>query len=471
MWWGGNSCVDSEIPEVSLVDRSSKTFSVPKLEIDELEENLNLLSIMDGDISTHPLQRIFRRSLALDQGPSLPALPGRNADPLEAFDSVSTTSPTRREGYWSSSSSFWTKWRADELKSKESALESANSKLAVAQREAAVAAAAAEKARLDQESKLAEEKAKKAAATASAAAAAKSAAEKPLTLVNAASPAQAIPVSSFELIMEEGKQYRSEFMQIWREISLAVSTNAANARSIQLNATKLLNALTRAGSQAGQRTAVVTWLSAVCGSKIVSQASGGNKTLVWSFAYLAKMVVERFPEVVHVGMMGELRKSGEHVMTGSRGVVAKSPLPENPKDFEAYARVWIALLSVMGDEVALWSWTTAAVNSLRNKKSFLQSLDAMWNMMKIFILLDVGLYDFRRLFGSQAIMIVETLERDVFPQLDAELQTLGKANSASVQFRFYLDACFNILRDRKFTSPPEGQVLAAGKETELNPEL
>jgi hypothetical protein len=68
-------------------------------------------------------------------------------------------------------------------------------------------------------------------------------------------------------------------------------------------------------------------------------------------------------------------------------------------------------------------------------------------------------------------MIIDSLERDVFPQLDSELQTLNQANSASVQFRFYLDACFNILQDRKFTSPPEGQVLAATKESELNPEL
>ena len=471
MWWGGTSSIDVTQAEDSDIDRSSKTFSVPTLEIEDFEDNLKLLSIMDGEISDHPLNRVFRRSLRIDKMVTSAV----SQDPLEAFDDVSGPSSSQREDYWSSSSSFWSKWKAEELKTKQTALESAQSKLAESQREAAVAAAAAEKARIEKEKKIADDKAKEAAAA--EAAAAKAALPGPLKSTLETPYAEERVVispgvqSSFESIMEDGKSYRSEFIQVWREISLAVSTNAANARSIQLNASKIISALSRATSQAGERKAVVTWLCAVCGSKIVSQASSGNKTLVWSFAYLAKMVIERFPDVLHVGIMGELMKSGEHALTGSKGVSARSPLPENPKDFEAYVRVWIALLCVMGDEAALWSWFTSAVNGLRAKKAFLQSLDAMWNMMKVYIILDVGLYDFRRIFGSQAIMIIDSLERDVFPQLDSELQTLNQANSASVQFRFYLDACFNILQDRKFTSPPEGQVLAATKESELNPEL
>ena len=126
-------------------------------------------------------------------------------------------------------------------------------------------------------------------------------------------------------------------------------------------------------------------------------------------------------------------------------------------------------MCVFQDSYSLWGWVSAAVNTLSKKKAYIQSHEAMWNLMKVYILMDVGIYDFRRLFGAQANLIVDLLERSIFPSIDSELQSITQSTSGSVQFRFYLDACYNIIHSRKFATPPDGQVLSASKESELNP--
>ena len=457
---------------------SGRTYLVPILDMETLENALVFAHNVDDEVESKSRIRISRKPLALGSPGALAALPAPSEDPFQKLDSFAPTKSTRADDYWSADSGFWTKWRADEMKARQASHEAAKSKLDESQKEAASAAAAAEQAREEKLRLKAE--AKKVADGEAAKAASAEAARKQLP-----QPAAAVPltpshpvlrseasISKFEAIMEQGKQFRSEFIQVWREISLSVSTTAANGRSIQQNANKLIVALTRASSQAGpSRASIVTWLCAVCGSKIVSQASTGNKASVWAFAYLARIVADRYPEVVSVGVIGELLKSGGCALSGTPGLsIAKDPT-DSAKDFEIYARIWVAVMCVFGDESALWAWVASAVNVLRTRKSFLQSNEAMWSMMKVFIFMDVAIYDFRRMFGTQAVMIVDTLERTVFPTLDSELQNVSQSTSISVQFRFYLDACYNIIQSRKFISPPEGQVLVAAKESDLNPEL
>jgi hypothetical protein len=279
-------------------------------------------------------------------------------------------------------------------------------------------------------------------------------------------------IARFDSLMEAGKQFRSEFVQIWREISLAVSTTAGNARSIQLNGAKLISLLSKTAIQAGSnRPTISAWMAAVCGSKIVSQASSGNKVLVWSFAYLARIVSEKFPDVIRLGVMSQLVKDGGHVLAGISGVDTSCLEHVPPKHFEMHARLLIALLCVCGDESSIWGWVARCVNQLRSCKRLLNSNDAMWSMMKLFVFLDMGLHDFRRIFGSKTSLVISALETQILPALDAEIQSVTGSTSTSVQFKYYLDACWICLQERKYLHVPEGQVLSASKETDLNPEL
>jgi hypothetical protein len=297
--------------------------------------------------------------------------------------------------------------------------------------------------------------------------------------INSVPPKQTTDISSessqledYVKLMEEGKTFRSEFMQIWRDISLAVSTTAGNARSIQLNASKLIASLSKIVSHAGQRGPLVqSWMSAVCGSKIVSQASSGNKILVWAFAYLARIVGEKFPEVIRVGIIGELMKECGQVLIGIPGVIPSGNPQGSAKQFEIYGRILVAVLSVCGDDISLWAWAAHALNSLSSCKNFVNSSEAMWNMMKIYVLVDMGLYDFKRIFGSQTSILVTSLETLILPAMAKELGALPRSTESSVQLKYYLDACYNNLHGRKYMQPPEGQILSASKETELNPEL
>jgi len=234
-----------------------------------------------------------------------------------------------------------------------------------------------------------------------------------------------------------------------------------------MNATKLVNALARASAQAGPtRQEAIHWLASVCGSKIVSQASSGNKSLVWSFAYLLRIVADKFPDVSRVGAIGEIAMACPRLLPSQQ-----SSTDTQPQDMEAYARVWAAIICVSCDETTLWSWACRSINALNNMKSFSQSMDALWHMMFVYILFDVGLYDFRRIFASQAMFLVEHLEKSVFPRIDSQLQCQQQSTASSVQLRFYLDACYNIIQSRKYLNPSEGRTLAAAKESELNPDM
>lgn len=471
MWWGAKLQSAPQIAETCEERGRGKTFVVPLRDIEQLEHDLDLLQHLDGSTESKERHNIFRRSFAAENAAPLAALPGLSDDPLEKLRSVEPLAKERKPDYWSADKAFWSKWRDEETQARESALEKVKGKLAESQREAASAAAAAEQARLDKERKAAEAKKK-----VEQEAATKAAIPKATESIPAQQPQRTAAssefVSEYDRILEEGKQYRSEFIQVWRDISLAVSTTAANARSIQQNATKLMYALSRAQSQAGPgRPQVVVWLSAFCGSKIVSQACSGNKTLVWAFAYLTRIVSEKFPEVLSHGVIAELVKNGGLALSGTPGIPMARSCDTHAKDCEIFARIWVAMMCVFGDEQSLWAWAAHAVNGLKNRTSFVQYADAMWNLMKVFILMDMGMYDFRRHFGGQAVMLTNTLEQSVFPRIDAELQGIQQSTATSVQFRYYLDACYNIAQSRKFNSPPDGQVLAAAKESELNPEL
>jgi hypothetical protein len=280
------------------------------------------------------------------------------------------------------------------------------------------------------------------------------------------------PLSKYESIMENGKAYRTEFIQMWRDISLAVSATAGNARSIQQNGTKLLSALLRATTQAGPtRPQIVTWLCGFCGSKIVQQATSGNKLLVWSFAYLSRLVAEKFPDVIRVGVVGEMTKSGSFTIGGTPDILVSINPKDSPKAFEVYTRFWIALMIVSNDESALWAWVSSVAMALLNRKQFISSIEAMWNMMKLYVFMDIGLHDFRRIFGTQATSLIQSIETNVFPAIDRELQAFSQSTNTSIQLRFYLDACYNIIQSRAYQNNPEGQVLSAAVESELNPEL
>lgn len=401
----------------------------------------------------------------------LPALPASSSDPLEAFETVGKPIGTYIDDYWSASASFWSKWKSDEASIRRESLEKAKSSLAESQKEAATAAAAlardAEKERQDQE-KMKETKRKEEMQ------------KKPAEASKAQIPDKKVEISEspsalmarFDSLMEEGKQFRLEFVQIWREISLAVSTTAGNARSIQLNGAKLISLLSKTAIQAGSnRPSIPAWMAAVCGSKIVSQASSGNKVLVWSFAYLARIVSEKFPDVIRLGVLAQLLKDGGHVSAGISGVDTTCLASVPPKHFEMYTRLLIALLCVCGDESSIWGWVARCVNQLRSCKRFLSSNEAMWSMMKLFVFLDMGLHDFRRMFGSKTSWVISALETQILPALDAEIQSVSGSTSTSVQFKYYLDACWICLQERKYLHVPEGQILSASKETDLNPEL
>ena len=458
MWWGGKLSGISDIVDTQSAFGGSCTYEVPDLALENIAKNVELLAAMD---LKGPAPRVdadrFSFALPLNSHVESPKL--LPEDPFDAFDSVTVTVGKSAEEYWSSDRSFWLKWKEDELRAKLSTTEIANTKLSKAKREAEQAA---EQAKKLEQLRFEQEKLKVEAATYI----------KPTTLIQTKSAEKPVLVTDaatqFKTIMEEGKQFRSEFMPVWREISLAVSTTAGNSRSIQMNSTKLVTALSRAATQAGpSRPYVIRWLSGVCGSKIVSQAASGNKMLVWSFAYLARIVAEKFPDVARLGAVGEL-------LSANTAIIENGSLPrsgEQPADYEMYTRLWVSMLCVFGDQANLWKWVTTAVNKLRNISGFIRSPEALWNMMLIHIFFDIGLYDFRRMFGTQAMVIVDMLEKSVFPRIDAQLQDCQQSTSSSVQLRFYLDACFNNLQSRKYTTPPEGQILAATRESDLNPEL
>ena len=471
MWWGAKLQSAPQIAESCEESGRGKTFVIPLMDIERLENDLDLLQHMDGSTESKGRHNIFRRSLVGENVEPFAALPWLSDDPLEKLRSVEPVARERIPDYWSADKAFWSKWRDDETQARESALEKVKGKLAESQREAASAAAAAEQARLDKERKAAEAK-KKVEQEAATKAAIPEATEPTSAQQPERTAASSDVMSEYDRILEGAKQYRSEFIQVWRDISLAVSTTAANARSIQQNATKLMYALSRAQNQAGpSRSQVVIWLSTFCGAKIVCQACSGNKTLVWAFAYLTRIICEKFPEVLTNGVIGELVKNGGLALSGTPGIPMAKSCDALAKDCEIHARIWVAMMCVFSDEQSLWAWAAHAVNELKNRTSFVEYADAMWNLMKVFILMDMGMYDFRRHFGGQAGILINTLEQSVFPRIDAELQGIQQSTATSVQFRYYLDACYNIAQSRKFNSPPDGQVLSAAKESELSPEL
>ena len=435
----------------------SCTYALPEDAFENICKNIDLLNVMDGR-GGQP---------HIDESRLSPALPDKEAgephfdtamDPFRAFDGVLPAPSLKIDEYWSCDKSFWTKWKQDEMTAKLSSTELAQAKVEEARKEATAAAAEAKEVeRLRIESEKMKQRAERVD-------------KPPVTqlAVKSIEEGHRDLASEFKLLMEEGKRFRSEFMPCWRELSLAVSTTAGNARSIQLNSTKLITALSRAAQQAGaDRPEIVRWLSGVCGSKIVSQAASGNKTLVWSFVYLARIVADRFPDVAKIGIMGELASANSDIFQE----LSRKKLPEQPADYEMHTRVWVALICVFGCQAIMWRWVVRAVNPLREAVSYLQSPGALWNMMLVYILFDIGLYDFRRMFGSQAMMIIDLLEKTIFPRIDRELQQSQLSTSATVQLRFYLDACFNIIQSRKYASPPDGQILSATRESELNPEL
>ena len=472
MWWAGS--LSDQLGSAVATDetktiRDGKTFEVP-FDLTDLEAELCLLEEMKT--IKKPLSR-FEDASRLQ---ALPAIVQNGNDPLEHLDHVEIPESSPKRSYWSADKVFWRKWKSDELESRKSELERAKAKLEESRRELAAAAAA----RIEKERQESEEADRKKVAEEEIEAQKKASQEAKNSVVKSSdtqATASQQPTSSivnqFNILLEEGKQYRTEFIAIWREISLSVSSTAANSRSIQQNATKLISALTRASAQAGpMRPHIMKWLCAFCGSKIASQATSGNKSLVWTFAYLGKLIGERFPDVVRIGIIGELARSGSSGICGTPDITGLAPDRSiHPKGFEIHARFWVAFLIVLNDEISIWGWVSSIVSSLAARKQFLVSNEAMWNMMKLYVFIDCGLHDFKRIFGKQANTVVTTLESSVFPALDAELQSSGASTNVSVQFRFYLDACFNNLQSRNYQQPPEGQILTATAESELNPEL
>ena len=464
MWWGGKLSEISDIIEPMRRSGEPCTFSIPDRELENLDENIELLGAMEAKLQLvkgEPGQCAF----ALPDGEASSNLTVPEIDPFIAFENVVPAPKLGVEPeYWSVDTTFWSKWKEQESSALLTSARDANALLEEARqaaeaKAAAAAVAEAERVKLEEANKLMSKKAEESQKVVVA-----------TPVAEAKLPTVSDICASFKTLMENGKKYRSEFMPIWREISLAVSTTAGNVRSIQMNATKLINGLSRASAQAGAtRQEAVHWLAAVCGSKIVSQASSGNKSLVWSFAYLTRIVSEKFPDVARVGAIGELLMACPYIL---RCPGETSPAaPSQPQDLEAYLRVWIALMCVSGDQKSLWLFATSSTNILSGIQSFAQSPEALLNMMMIYILFDVGLYDFRRIFGSQAMFLVDFLEKRVFPLIDTELQGLKQSTASSVQLRFYLDACYNIIQSRKYLTPPEGRTMAAAKESELNPDM
>lgn len=456
MWWGGQA--DSEAAyriRTIANDRATKSFFAPTLVINELDELLESAEVaVDRIEETRP--HIFKTT-DVNVGNAVFALPMPEPAANMCAESPETaaTHKTNVPSYWSIDRKFWDSWKSEEEETRKKTLADARIKLEESRKEAA---AEEERARLkaEEESKVKIEAVK--------ADVSPSKVEKICREPVLSTPEPKSIHKSFSAIMEEGKQYRSSCMDIWKEMSLGVSTTAANSRSVQQNANNVLSSLSKASGP----TAVITWLSAVCGSKIVQQATGGNKSLVWSFAYLTRIVSTKFPDVLSVGVVGELMTTAEYTLNGNWTLPLKGG---TPKDFESFARFWVAILCVFNDEKALWSWVAVTVNKLQNSPAVLPSLEAQWNLMKVYIWMDVGLFDFRRIFGHQALLVTDILENKVFPKIDAELQSNPQPTSVSVQIRFYLDACYNILQSRKYSEPPEGQVLAASRESELNPDL
>lgn len=460
MWWS----VEAEplrIP-TRLSNGGGKSFHAPIVSLHELEEELNF-GVVEEDIPHEPtVKKIIGSSATCLAALPMPELPSWEVISLEE----TVVSPKKLNStYWSVDGKFWEKWKSDENDLQKKMLETAKLDLENSKKAAANALKA------ERERKEAEAASAKSLAEANAAKAKEAEAKKAVPIENVPQPiATTASVVSFSIgdkyeeIMESGKQYRSEYISIWRDISLGVSTTAANTRSVQLNASKLVDSL----SQAANRGPVITWLCAVCGSRIVSQAVSGNKALVWSFAYLARIIAEQFPEVVTIGIVGELVKIGGYTLNGS---IRLSIKPESAKEYEQMASFWVALMCVFNDEQNLWKWVTTAVNDLSKRTNYLSSWEAQWALMKVYVLMDVGLFDFRRIFGYHAIAVVDIIENTVFPKIDAELQSIASPTSVSVQFRFYLDACYNILQSRRYAEAPDGQILAAAKESELNPDL
>jgi hypothetical protein len=469
MWWAGS--LQQVLPgdsEKTLTVKEPRTFAAPP-ELHDLESELALL---DGMTT---IKKPFARSIDINGVPALLAPKPPSVDPLLLLDEAVAVAGSPKRAYWSDDKGFWRKWRNDELESRKSELERAKAKLEESQRELAAEAAAEVERRKQQ---VQENERKKAAAeeieAKKVAEKAKSSVSGTASSASSKAPLQRIDSSDdLDTLLEEGKQYRTEFISFWREISLSVSATAANSRSIQQNASKLINALSRAAAQAGaMRPRIVKWLCAFCGTKIASQATSGNKSLIWSFAYLAKLVGERFPDVIRLGILGEISKRGSWTVLGTPYVTGASlDRSSHPKPYEIHARFWVALLVVLNDEISLWGWVAASVSDLLNRRKFVASTEAMWNLMKVYVFIDCGLYDFRRIFGKQAARLIQSLEGIVFPAVDAELQAISSSTNISVQFRFYLDACFNNLQSRNYQNPPEGQVLSASAESELNPDL
>ena len=470
MWWSGT--IQTYFPpddhRKEPID-GGKCFSVPH-NLEEIEADLMLLEEMTG------VRKSDSRIPEIFELPALPAMDSRSEDPLTLLEDVQVSQGSPKRSYWSADQSFWRKWKSEELESRKTELEKAKTRLEESQREAAAAEAAA---KIELQKQNAEEDDRKKALADEAEAlkrreiAKSSVMQAPLQGTPGAVPVSSTGIDQFDAILEEGKQYRTEFIAFWRDISLSVSSTAANSRSIQQNATKLINALSRASVQAGpMRPRIMKWLCTFCGSKIATQATSGNKTLIWSFAYLARLVGDRFPDVVRSGIVGELNKSGSMAINGTPDLLPNDKdRSTHPKAYETHTRFWVALLIVLQDDVSLWGWVTASLSNLLSRKQFLTSNDAMWNMMKMYVFIDCGLHDFRRIFGKQAKTVVQALESVVFPALDAELQSLTTSTNVSVQFRFYLDACFNNLQSRNYQTAPEGQILTASAESELNPEL
>ena len=454
-----------------------RTFTVPQLALELTETNIELLSVMDGNSRVSPKKSL--PPVESDSDSFLNETPpgkGESIDPFLAFESVVIEPAAPQCDYWSGDNSFWAKWKAEEAKARRAISDNAHAKLSEEKEshaaEVAAAAAAAAAAQEDNKRIESSKKSEKPSVDQQDAIGSMTPVKSAAVTIPSLEPVGADIVSQFEKLMENGKQFRSEFIQYWRGIAICVSTTAANARSIQSNSSKLIACFSRASAQAtSSRPEIISWLAGVCGSKIISQASSGNKSLVWSFAYLIRIVADKFPDILRIGAIGELGKACPKALSRMTATTPQITSTVSPQDAEIYTRTWVAILCVFGDQAAFWEWVSYAVNLLLGFRSFIGSTEAMWCMMRTYVLLDVGFYDFKRYFGSQAVMIIDILEKHILPRLDNELQSYQQTTSTSVQFKFYLDACFNILQSRKYAVPPDGQVLAATKESELNPEL
>ncbi len=464
MWWGQHNssqstCIKDGADRVS----TSTTFDIQR-ELHDLDRRIELLAAMQEPVTKSQVPR----QLSLKSAPVLAALPIAVDDPISVLDTVPVLPSHEQKKYWSADAEFWNNWKADERKSRQDMLETARSVLEKAKNEAALAAAASEEVARQQREKEAAVSEKEEAKRLSE----KAAEVHPKEATQ--SSVSSIVSADYDNILALGKQFRPQFMEVWKEISLGVSATAGNARSIQVNCSKVGNALRKAATQCGtSRPQVITWLSAFCGSKIVTQACSGNKSLVWSFCYFARTIADLFPDTIRVGVMGELAQSSPNSLVGIPGINRTNVNDGSTKDFELHTRFFLALMITCQDDASLWSWVAASIQALRTTNSY-QTSASLWNLMKIYVWMDIGLYDFRRIFGVQSNMLIDILEQTVFPSVDAEVQRLtstGSSTNVSVQIRFYLDSCYNILQSRKYAQPPEGRMLGSARESELNPDL